>query len=239
MHPVTCSLLLVRSLFDRFSNSDFGGKWPLKSKVSKNVFPDSATGHRTMFRDQIWWKSAVAKLPKGPLESGLGLPHKKVGLRGIRPSPHFAQNGLIAPKFPWTLSPLDMSTYTEFGPDLNYVIFIRQVDWGGVWWLQWKPTFFHCTLIYFCQYNPGEIPGLQIHQSRIPGLRKGIRDWNLYSEASETEISAKAIENSRSGIRGKWGSLNSQSGILKTSGLLKNFVRNFDKILQNSPHLLL
>jgi len=54
---------------------------------------------------------------------------QKVGLRGIRPSPHFAQNGLIAPKFPWTLSPLDMSTYTEFGPDLNYVIFIRQVDW--------------------------------------------------------------------------------------------------------------
>ena len=110
---------------------------------------------------------------------------------------------------------------------------------SGVWWLQWKPTFFQCTLIYFCQYNPGEIPGLQIHQSRIPGLRKGIRDWNLYSEASETEISAKAIENSRSGIRGKWGSLNSQSGILKTSGLLKIFVRNFDKILQNSPHLLL
>ena len=42
---------------------------------------------------------------------------KKLGLRGTRPSPHFGQNGPIAPKIPWTLSPLDLSTYTEFGPD--------------------------------------------------------------------------------------------------------------------------
>ena len=164
---------------------------------------------------------------------------QKVGLRGTRPSPHFAQNGLIAPKFPWTLSPLDMSTLYRIWSGSQLRHFHSPGGLSGVWWLQWKPTFFQCTLIYFCQYNPGEIPGLQIHQSRIPGLRKGIRDWNLYSEASETEISAKAIENSRSGIRGKWGSLNSQLGILKTSGLLKIFVRNFDKILQNSPHLLL
>jgi len=33
------------------------------------------------------------------------------------PSPHFAQNGPIAPKSPRNLSPLDLSTYTEFGPD--------------------------------------------------------------------------------------------------------------------------
>jgi len=31
---VTCSLLWVRCLFDRFSISDFGGKWPLKWKFS-------------------------------------------------------------------------------------------------------------------------------------------------------------------------------------------------------------
>ena len=42
---------------------------------------------------------------------------KKLGLRRTRPSPNFAQNGPITPKIPWTLSPLDMSTYTEFGPD--------------------------------------------------------------------------------------------------------------------------
>jgi len=39
-----------------------------KVKIFKNVFPDSATGHGTTFRDQIWWKSAVAKLPRGPLD---------------------------------------------------------------------------------------------------------------------------------------------------------------------------
>jgi len=42
---------------------------------------------------------------------------KKLGLRGTRPSPHFGQNGPIAPKIPWTLSPFHMSTYTKFGLD--------------------------------------------------------------------------------------------------------------------------
>jgi len=77
------------------------------------MFPDSAKGHQITFRDQILWKLAVTKLPKGPLDYHT----KKLGLRGSRLSPHFAENGPIAPKIPWTLSPLDMSTYTEFGPD--------------------------------------------------------------------------------------------------------------------------
>jgi len=59
-----------------------------------NVFSDSATGHRNTFRDQIWWKSAFATLPKGHLVYHT----KKLGLRGTRSSPHFAQNGQIAPK---------------------------------------------------------------------------------------------------------------------------------------------
>jgi len=53
------------------------------------------------------------KLPKGRIDYHT----KKLALRGTRPSPHFAQNGPIVPKIPWTLSSLDMSTYTEFGPD--------------------------------------------------------------------------------------------------------------------------
>jgi len=113
VHPVSCSLLWVRCMFDRFPISDFGKKLPLKWKFSKNFFPDSVTGHRTTFRDQVWWKSAVAKLPEGPLDYHT----KKLGLRWTRLSPHFAQNGPIAPKIPWTLSSFDMSTYTEFGPD--------------------------------------------------------------------------------------------------------------------------
>jgi len=35
-----------------------------KVKFFEKIFPDSATGHRTTFCDHIWWKSAVAKLPK-------------------------------------------------------------------------------------------------------------------------------------------------------------------------------
>ena len=39
-----------------------------KVKIFEIVFPDSSTGHLSMFRDQIWWKSVVAKLPKGRLD---------------------------------------------------------------------------------------------------------------------------------------------------------------------------
>ena len=108
--PVACSEWGTCLTGFRFQM--LGGKWPLKWKFSKSL-SDYATGHRTTFRDQIWWKSAVAKLPKGPLDYHT----KKTWLHGTCPSPHFAQNGPIAPKIPWTLSPLDMSTYTEFGPD--------------------------------------------------------------------------------------------------------------------------
>ena len=49
-------------------------------------------------------------------ERSSGLPQKS---RAPRDSshPHFAKNGPIVPKIPGTLSPLDMSTYTEFGSD--------------------------------------------------------------------------------------------------------------------------
>jgi len=106
--PVACSEW--SACLTDFFDFRFWGKMTPKVKIFKNVFPDSATGHRSTFRDQIWWKSAVAKLPKGRVDY-----HTKK--RGNRPSPHFAQNGPIAPKIPWTLTPLDMSTYTEFDPD--------------------------------------------------------------------------------------------------------------------------
>ena len=38
VHPVTCSVLWVRWLFDLISISDFGRKWPLKWKFSKISF---------------------------------------------------------------------------------------------------------------------------------------------------------------------------------------------------------
>jgi len=84
-----------------------------KVKIFENVFPDSLTGHRTTFRDQTWWKSAVAKFPKGRVVYQT----KKLGLRGTSRSLHFGKNGPIAPKISWTLSSLDLSMYAEFGPD--------------------------------------------------------------------------------------------------------------------------
>ena len=38
VHPVICSVLWVRCLFDLLAISDFGGKWPLKLKFSKMSF---------------------------------------------------------------------------------------------------------------------------------------------------------------------------------------------------------
>ena len=49
VHPLTCSLLWVRCLFERFSISDFWGKWPLKWKVSKLYFPISRRDTKLRF----------------------------------------------------------------------------------------------------------------------------------------------------------------------------------------------
>ena len=85
------------------------GQMTLKVKIFENVFPDSSMRHQTTFRDQIWWKV---------YERSRGLPNKKTRAPRDSPQTHFAQNGPLAPKISWTLSPLgDLSTYTEFGPD--------------------------------------------------------------------------------------------------------------------------
>jgi len=100
MHPMTCSLLWVRCLVDRFSISDFGAN-DLNGNIFKFVFLDSATGHRTTFRDQIWWKSAVAKLPKGYM-----VYQKNLGSAGLIPTAIFAKMDRSCPKFPERCHPL-------------------------------------------------------------------------------------------------------------------------------------
>jgi len=104
---MSCSLLWVRCLFDLFSISDFEGKRPLKWKFSKMSFwirrGDTEVRFVTKFGQN--WCCEVA--PKGRLDYHT----KKLAVCGTRPSPHFAQNGPFAPKIPWTLSPLGMSTY--------------------------------------------------------------------------------------------------------------------------------
>jgi len=111
VHPVTCSLLWVRWLLDRLSSSDFVGKWPPKMKIIEAVLPNSSTGYQITFCDQIWWKSAVAKLPKGRVD------YHTQKTRAPRDSSQalFCPKWADRDKIHWTLSPLDMFTYTEFG----------------------------------------------------------------------------------------------------------------------------
>ena len=74
-----------------------------KMKIFENVFPDSLTGHRTTFRDQIWWKSAVAKLPKGRV---VYQTKKNSGSAGLVPANILAKMGWSRPKFPKRCHPL-------------------------------------------------------------------------------------------------------------------------------------
>jgi len=78
-----------------------------KVKIFEIVFPGFLDGTP----NYVSWPNLVkigrcelAKLSKGRVD---------YHTQKTRPSPHFAKNGLITPKIPWTLSPLDVSTYTE------------------------------------------------------------------------------------------------------------------------------
>ena len=65
-----------------------------KVKIFEIVFPDSATD------TEIRSVTKLVKIVRCEVaEMSRGLPkRKKLGLRGTRPSPHFGQNGPIAPK---------------------------------------------------------------------------------------------------------------------------------------------
>jgi len=88
----------------------FCGKMTAKLKIFEIVFPDSSTEHRDTFHGQIYWKSAVAKLPK----RSSGLIHTE---KNSRSAGHLPKVGRSCPKFPDRCHPLDVSTNTEFGPD--------------------------------------------------------------------------------------------------------------------------
>jgi len=87
VHPITCSLLWVRCLFDQFLISDFGGKWPLKWNFRKCL--------RILRRDTEL--RCVTKFGENrPLRSCRKvlwiITPKKLRLCGTRLCPHFAQN---------------------------------------------------------------------------------------------------------------------------------------------------
>jgi len=85
VHHLTCSLLWVRCLFDRFSISDFGG--------FDNVFRIPRRDTELRF---------VTKFGENrPVGRSFGLPHKKLGLRGTCPN-----RPPLRPKFPEQCHPL-------------------------------------------------------------------------------------------------------------------------------------
>ena len=92
VHPVTCSLLWVRCLFDLISISDFGGKWPLKWKFSKMHF-------RTP--NYVSWPNLVKISRCEVAERSHGLPNKKNSDSAwLIPAPILAKMGRSHPKFP-------------------------------------------------------------------------------------------------------------------------------------------
>jgi len=108
--PVACSEKGVCLTDFRFQILGANDPW------SKN-FRKCLFGFRDGTPKYVSWPNLVKIGHCEVAKRSCGLLNKKLTLRGTRPSPHVAQNGLIAPKIPGTLSPLDISTYTKFNPD--------------------------------------------------------------------------------------------------------------------------
>ena len=98
LHPVTCSVLWVRCLFDRFLTSDFGVKWPLKLKFSKMSF-------RIHRRDtEIRFAAKFGEnRPLRSYQRSSGLPHKKTQAPRNLSQPLFCRKWADRHKIPWTL----------------------------------------------------------------------------------------------------------------------------------------
>ena len=76
----------------------FGENRPLRScRKQASIFIRPINEHTYNIDDTV--VKHKGRLPEKPeRSSGLGLSHKKLGLRGTRLSPHFGQNGAITPK---------------------------------------------------------------------------------------------------------------------------------------------
>ena len=100
--------------------------WTFDYHIKKSGFRDGTPKY-------VSWPNLVEISHCEVAKRSSGLPHKKnLVLHGTRPSPHFAQNLPITPKITWTVSPLDMSMYTEFGPD--GLRFVRLIPERLIFW---------------------------------------------------------------------------------------------------------
>jgi len=92
---------------------------------SKN-FPKCLSGFLDGTPKYVSWPNLVKIVRCEVADRSSGLPHKKTWAPRTFSNPHFAQNGSIASKIPWTLSPLDASTYTEFALSICFLIHLIQ-----------------------------------------------------------------------------------------------------------------
>jgi len=101
-HPVTCSLLWVRCLFDRHTISDFGGKWPLKWKFSKM----SSRIHRPDTELRFVTKFGENRLLQICQKDAWITTQKNAGSAGLVPAPILPKMDRSCPKFLQRCHPL-------------------------------------------------------------------------------------------------------------------------------------
>jgi len=94
VHPVTCSLLWVRYLFDLISMSDFEGKWPLKWNFRKYLsrFLDGTPNYVS--------RPTLVKIGRCEVRV------ENLGSTGLVPAPILAKIGRSRPKFSERCHPL-------------------------------------------------------------------------------------------------------------------------------------
>jgi len=100
-----CRLVWVRCQFEPLQFLGFWEQMILKLKMFTNVFLKSSRWHEFTFCGQIWWQSAVGKLPKSHLVLATD---KKLPLcgRGPSPAPILPPVGRSRPNFPERCRPL-------------------------------------------------------------------------------------------------------------------------------------
>jgi len=112
---MTCSLLWVRCLFDQLSISAFRDKWPHdpKSENFRKCLSGFLDGMPNYVSSPNLVKISCCKVA----DRSRGLPHKKTLALWDSSLPPFCPKWADRAQNSWTLSTLDMSMYTEFGPD--------------------------------------------------------------------------------------------------------------------------
>ena len=120
-HPVTCSLLWVRCLFDVISMSDFWGKWPLQWKFSKMSFWINRRDTKLRFVA----KFGENRLLRSCRKVAWFTKQKNSGSAGLVPAPILAKMGRSRPKFSECCHPWHVHVYRIWSGPSGSAAFCR------------------------------------------------------------------------------------------------------------------